>query len=55
MDGFEAIDRIREISPGVRAVLMSGAMRECRIPDFPFLPKPFTLAQLMERVQRALA
>jgi two-component system, cell cycle sensor histidine kinase and response regulator CckA len=55
MDGLEAIDRMRELSPGVRAVVMSGANRELDIPDCPFLPKPFTLAELMERVEQALA
>ncbi len=55
MDGLEAIDRIRELSPGVRVLVMTGADRELRVEGCHLLRKPFTLAQFCELVDRALA
>jgi CheY-like chemotaxis protein len=55
MDGVEEIDRIRELCPDVRIVVMTGLARDLGISGCQLLHKPFTLAQLMEQVQRALA
>jgi len=55
MDGLEAIDRMRELSPGVRVVVMTGAGRDVNLPGCHLLRKPFTVAQLVELVERALA
>ncbi len=55
MDGLEAIDRMRELSPTVRVVVMTGVGRDANLTGCHLLPKPFTLAQLLERVDRALA
>ena len=55
MDGVEAIDRMRELCPDVRVVVMTGLTRDSGLTGCYLLRKPFTLAQLMEQVQRALA
>ncbi len=55
MDGLEAIDRMRELSPHVRVVVMTGAGRELKLPDCHLLRKPFTIAQLLEKVNSAMA
>jgi len=55
MDGLEAIDRMRELSPAVRVLVMSGMGRDLNVPGCQLLRKPFTLAELSERVDRALA
>jgi CheY-like chemotaxis protein len=54
MDGIEAIDRMRELSPGLRVILVSGGA-DLAAPDCPLLRKPFTPAQLLAEVDRALA
>jgi two-component system cell cycle sensor histidine kinase/response regulator CckA len=55
MDGLEAIDRMRELSPGLRVILVTGAPPGPMPPDCPLLRKPFTPAQLLAEVERALA
>ena len=55
MDGVEAIDRMRELSPDMRVVVMTGAARDLDVPGCRLLRKPFTAAQLVEQVERALA
>jgi CheY-like chemotaxis protein len=55
MDGLEAIDRMRELSPGVRVVVMTGTGRDLNLPGCHLLRKPFTRAQLSEQVEQALA
>ncbi|HXN47259.1 MAG TPA: response regulator, partial [Bryobacteraceae bacterium] len=55
MDGLEAIDRMRELSPGVRVLVMTGTGRDLNVPGCQLLRKPFSLAQLSEQVGRALA
>jgi two-component system cell cycle sensor histidine kinase/response regulator CckA len=55
MDGLEAIDRMRELSPGLRVILVSGAPPGPPPPDCALLRKPFTPAQLLAEVDRALA
>jgi CheY-like chemotaxis protein len=55
MDGLEAIDRMRELSPAVRVLVMTGAGRELELKGCQLLRKPFTLAQFSEQVDRALA
>jgi CheY-like chemotaxis protein len=55
MDGLEAIDRMRELSPDVRVVVMTGGTTDLDLPGCHLLRKPFTAAQLVELVERALA
>lgn len=55
MDGLEAIDRMRELSPGLRVILVTGAGPDLTPPDCSLLRKPFTPAQLLAEVERALA
>jgi len=55
MDGLEAIDRMRELSPEVRVLVMTGTGRDLNVPGCLLLRKPFTLAQLSEHVKRSLA
>ncbi len=56
MDGSCLARRLRELSPGIGIVLLSGIledeMRRVISPEgFRFLPKPFTLAELIEVVR----
>lgn len=55
MDGLEAIDRMRELSPGLRVIMVSGAGPDLAAPACALLRKPFTPAQLLAEVDRALA
>jgi CheY-like chemotaxis protein len=55
MDGLEAIDRMRELTPSVPVVVMTGGGGESRPPRCGLLAKPFSPAQLVERVEAALA
>ena len=55
MDGLEAIDRMRELSPDVRVLVMTGTGRDLNISGCQLLRKPFTLRQLSELVGRTLA
>jgi CheY-like chemotaxis protein len=55
MDGLEAIDRMRELSPEVRVLVMTGTDRELKLEGCRLLRKPFTLAELSEQVNRTLA
>ncbi len=56
MDGLEAVARMRSISPGVRAIVMTGAGAELgkKLAGWRPLHKPFNPAELLERVQAAL-
>jgi two-component system cell cycle sensor histidine kinase/response regulator CckA len=60
LDGPALIERVRAGRPGMRIVCISGyaegAFRDKlgSFPDIHFLPKPFTLSQLAERVKEAL-
>lgn len=53
MDGLEAVQRMRTISPDVPIILMSGATGELgqNITGWEPLRKPFTPAELLARVQ----
>jgi hypothetical protein len=55
MNGLEAIDRMRELCPGVRVLVMTGTERDLNLPGCQLLRKPFTMAQLGELVNRTLA
>ena len=52
MDGGELVERVRDLAPAIRTVLMSesvdGAAGEvvAAYPETPFLPKPFTFSEL---------
>jgi signal transduction histidine kinase/ActR/RegA family two-component response regulator len=60
MGGREAIERLRQIDPGVRALITSGyldhpVMIDCRAYGFrASIPKPFTLAELSRALDEAL-
>ena len=60
MDGPSWVRQALEDRPGVRVVFVSGYAEEAfgenraRIPNSVFLPKPFSLAELTETVQRQL-
>jgi CheY-like chemotaxis protein len=59
MGGLELVDRLRALGSRARILLMSGyaaeALMRGRLPDgVPFLPKPFTIAQLAAGVRRAI-
>jgi two-component system, cell cycle sensor histidine kinase and response regulator CckA len=59
MGGLELFDRLRAEGTTARVLLMSGYAAEAavrgRLPDgVPFLPKPFTIAQLAAGVRRAI-
>jgi CheY-like chemotaxis protein len=57
--GEETLSKLREISPGVHVVMMSGYNRPENIPPAPsgaapvFLSKPFTMAQFQSALRRA--
>jgi two-component system, cell cycle sensor histidine kinase and response regulator CckA len=55
MDGMETISRLRELAPDVRVLVMTGVSRDVTAPGCLLLPKPFTPAQLMDHVERAMA
>jgi two-component system cell cycle sensor histidine kinase/response regulator CckA len=60
MDGPTLIEKVREERPGMRIICISGyaegSFREklSSFTNVQFLPKPFTLSQLAERVKDAL-
>jgi CheY-like chemotaxis protein len=57
MGGAELVRRLRENHPSLRVLLMSGYSEELvssELPEHPFLPKPFTTAELAEAVRRTL-
>ncbi|WP_421705073.1 ATP-binding protein [Aliiroseovarius sp.] len=60
MDGPTWVTKALEDRPGVRVVFVSGyaedsvAEHQARIPNSVFLPKPFSLSELTETVQRQL-
>lgn len=60
MDGPTWVAKALKVRPGVRVVFVSGyaedsvAEHQARIPNSVFLPKPFSLSELTETVQRQL-
>jgi len=60
MGGKEALERIRELDPGARAIISSGysedpIMADCRRHGFlDVIPKPYTLESLRETLNRCL-
>jgi two-component system cell cycle sensor histidine kinase/response regulator CckA len=59
MSGFELLDRLRADGSAVRVLMISGYAAEAagrgRLPEgVPFLPKPFTIAQLAAGVREAI-
>jgi two-component system OmpR family response regulator len=60
LSGFDMMHSIRAINPAVKTIYMSGAvdkyravlMRESREFAAQFLPKPFTLHQLVDRITK---
>ncbi len=61
MSGQELLGKLRALRPGLAAIFMSGYTAEetfLQHPDFagvPFMPKPFTLRMLRDRLRVALA
>jgi len=61
MDGLETMKGLRDVSPGVALVLMSGysdpglASESDGVPPHTFLQKPFMGAQLLAAVDQAVA
>jgi CheY-like chemotaxis protein len=53
MDAFELAERIKSILPGVRVLYTSGYTDATA--EGPFLQKPFTPAQLVDKVSAVLA
>ena len=58
MDGIELLKRVRETRPALKVIVMSGYTEDKfkgdMGPDVHFLPKPFSLKQLAEKVKEAL-
>jgi len=60
MNGLEVAQRLRSRWPGMRVLYMSGystdtdVVRQALDEGTPFLPKPFDLATLLEKIQAAL-
>lgn len=60
MDGPTLVGHARERFPNLRIIFMSGyaeeqLRREISVPDVAFLPKPFSVQELAEKVRAALA
>jgi CheY-like chemotaxis protein len=53
MDAFELADRIKAILPGIRVLFTSGYTDAAA--EGPFLQKPFTPSELVEKVSSVLA
>jgi DNA-binding NtrC family response regulator len=54
MNGEELIERIRQVRPGLPALITSGYPHVLRIPGVGFLQKPFLPQMLAEAVEKAL-
>ena len=59
INGRQVVELARARRPGIAAVLMSGYAEEAfagdgGIPDAAFLPKPFTLPELTQKVKDTL-
>jgi len=59
LNGHEALVRIREINPGVRAILLSGGLQEAdgrlaEMEHVAFLQKPFENQELLRVVRQLL-
>lgn len=55
MDGYQAVNLIRQTKPATRIICMSSYARECCPSGAAFLPKPFTLQSLQDCVNQVLA
>ncbi len=53
LGGVELARRLRERTPGLRVLFMSGFTDTAPLGDAPFLPKPFSPAALLDAVTRA--
>src|SRR5690242_12803574 len=54
MNGEELIERMRQVQPGLPALITSGYPHVPRIPGVGFLQKPFLPQMLAEAVEKAL-
>ena len=54
MDGYEVVDRIRELKPVARIICMSSYSTAAHPAGTTFLAKPFTLAAVKDCVDRVL-
>jgi two-component system, cell cycle sensor histidine kinase and response regulator CckA len=54
IDGIETVRQLRQIDPGIRAIISSGYSNE-RIDSFPektvFLPKPYSISELQAAIK----
>jgi len=61
MGGIEAVTRIKEFDPDVRAIATTGHFQECLTEDYKkhgfvgILPKPYVLKELIEAIDLAIA
>ncbi|MCU1336384.1 MAG: Blue-light-activated protein [Bryobacterales bacterium] len=55
LNGEELIDRIRQLRPGLPAIITSGYPYQPKAAGVAFLQKPFLPQMLVEAVQKALA
>ena len=61
MDGLEVLERIKQDSPEIQVVMISGhgnvqtAVQATKLGAFDFIEKPFEGSELLDRVRRALA
>jgi CheY-like chemotaxis protein len=61
MGGLEAVTRIMEFDPDVRAIATTGHFQECLTDDYKkygfvgILPKPYVLKELIEAIDLAIA
>lgn len=60
MNGLELAEQLRQINPELRIILMSGYIEKLsptqdrNFQDIPFMQKPFTQAELAEKIKQAL-
>jgi len=54
LDGEELIERMRELRPGLPAIITSGYAYQPRAPGIGFLQKPFLPQMLADAVEQAL-
>jgi two-component system, cell cycle sensor histidine kinase and response regulator CckA len=54
MSGPELVETLRALKPGLKVLVMSGAVDQAMVPDAEFIQKPFTGATLLEKVVAAI-
>ena len=54
LNGFDALERIRNHYSGARAILLSGGAHSLEVSEVTFVQKPFDNEELIKRVREAL-